>query len=85
MFSAGPNFLSQPKNLTAFSASSKLFCASKKTNFTHEYKSSSRRAQYVNDFLVLHKKFRLAQTFLQPVKGQSICCLVESRKDQGKI
>ena len=31
---AGPNFLSQPKNLTAFSASSKNFCAGTKTNFT---------------------------------------------------
>ena len=29
MFCAGPNFLSQPKNLTAFSASSKLLCRHK--------------------------------------------------------
>ena len=43
-------------------------------------------AHYVNKFLVWHKKFGLAQTFLQPVKGQSICCLVESiTLDQGKI
>ena len=30
MFCAGPNFLSQPKNLTAFSASSKLFVPAQK-------------------------------------------------------
>ena len=31
MFCAGPNFLSQPKNLTAFSASSKTFVLAQKT------------------------------------------------------
>ena len=31
MFCAGPNFLSQPKNLTAFSASSKTFVPAQKT------------------------------------------------------
>ena len=30
MFCAGPNFLSQPKNLTAFSASSKAFVPAQK-------------------------------------------------------
>jgi len=30
MFCAGPNFLSQPKNLTAFSASSKTFVPAQK-------------------------------------------------------
>jgi hypothetical protein len=30
MFCAGPNFLSQPKNLTAFSASSKSFVPAQK-------------------------------------------------------
>ena len=30
---AGPNVLSQPKNLTAFSASSKTFVPAQKTNF----------------------------------------------------
>ena len=30
MFCAGPNFLSQPKNLTAFSASSKTFVPEQK-------------------------------------------------------
>ena len=31
MFCAGPNFLTQPKNLAAFSASSKPFVAAQKT------------------------------------------------------
>jgi hypothetical protein len=31
MFCAGPNFLSQPKHLTAFSASSKTFVQAQKT------------------------------------------------------
>jgi hypothetical protein len=31
MFCAGPNFLSQPKNLTAYSASSKTFVLAQKT------------------------------------------------------
>ena len=31
MFGAGPNFLSQPKNLNAFSASSKTFVPAQKT------------------------------------------------------
>ena len=30
MFCAGPNFLSQPKNLTAFSATSKTFVMAQK-------------------------------------------------------
>ena len=34
MFCAGPNFLSQPKNLTAFSASSKTFVPAQKNKFT---------------------------------------------------
>ena len=34
MFCAGPNFLSQPKHLTAFSASSKTFVPAQKNNFT---------------------------------------------------
>jgi hypothetical protein len=31
-------------------------------------------AQYVNKFLVRHKKFGPAQNILGPVKGQGICC-----------
>jgi hypothetical protein len=46
MFCAGPNFLSQPKHLTAFSASSKTFVPAEKNNFT-ECKSSFCLAQNV--------------------------------------
>ena len=46
-FCDGPNFLSQPKNLTVFSASSKT-CACTKNNFT-ECKSSFCLAQHVCD------------------------------------
>ena len=56
MFCAGPNILSQPKDLTAFSASSK-------TNFT-KFKSSFCLAQNVgNKFLVWHKKLGPAQRY----------------------
>ena len=47
MFCAGPNFLTQPKNLTEFSASSKTF-AGTKTNFT-ECESSFCQTQNVCD------------------------------------
>ena len=47
----------------------KNVCAGTKTNFT-ECKSSFVLAQYVNKFLVRHKKFELAQNILGPVKGQ---------------
>ena len=40
MFCAAPNFFRQPKNLTAFSASSKTFVQAQKINFT-ECKTSS--------------------------------------------
>ena len=49
IFYADPNFLSQPKNLTAFSASSKTFVPAQKTNFT-ECKSSFCLAQNVCDW-----------------------------------
>ena len=49
MFCANPNFMSQPQNLTAFSASSKTFVPAQKTNFT-EYKSSFCLAQNVCDW-----------------------------------
>ena len=48
MFCAGLNFMSQPKNLTAFSACSKNFDAGTKTNFT-ECKSSFCLAKNVHD------------------------------------
>ena len=49
MFCAGPNFLSQPKNLTAFSASSKTFVPAQKTIL-----------QNANHLFVLHKMFGTA-------------------------
>ena len=48
MFCADPNILSQLKNLTAFSASLKNFCAGTKNNST-ECKSSFCLAQNVCD------------------------------------
>ena len=66
MFCAGPNFLSQPQNLNAFSASSKTFVLAQKPillNANH---------QYVNKCLVWHKKFGPAKNILGPVKGQGI-------------
>ena len=71
MFCAGPNFLSQPKNLTAFSASSKTFVPAQKPILLN-----------ANHLFVWHKMFvtatickyifGLAQKFLGPVKGQGI-------------
>ena len=46
MFCAGPNFLSQPKNLTAFSASSKTFVPAQKPIL-----------QNANHLFVWHKMF----------------------------
>ena len=46
MFCAGPNFLSQPKNLTAFSASPKLFVQTQKPNLLN-----------ANHLFVWHKMF----------------------------
>ena len=61
MFCAGPNFLSQPKNLTAFSASSKTFVPAQKPILLN-----------ANYLFVWHKKFGPAQNILGPVKGQGI-------------
>ena len=67
MLCASPNFLSQPKNLTAFSASSKTFVPAQKNNFT-ECKSSFCLAQNVgNKFLVWHKKLGPAQRYTYKV------------------
>ena len=61
MFCAGQNFLSQPKNLTAFSASSKTFVPAQKPillNANH-FLSGTKclwLAQYVNKFLGWLKK-----------------------------
>ena len=57
MFCAGPNFLSQPKNLTAFSASTKTFVLVQKTTLLN-----------ANHLFIWHKKF--AQNILGPGKGQ---------------
>ena len=46
MFCAGPNFLSQPKNLTAFSATSKTFVPAQKPILLN-----------ANHLFVLHKMF----------------------------
>ena len=61
MYCAGPNFLSQPKNLTAFSASSKTFGPVQKTILLN-----------ANHLFVWHKKFGPAQNILGPVKGHGI-------------
>ena len=71
MFCADPTFLSQPKNLTAFSASSKNFVLAQKTILLN-----------ANHLYVWHKMFVtatickwffcLAQNILGPVKGQGI-------------
>ena len=78
MFCASPNFLSQPKNLTAFSASSKTFVPAKKKHFYWIqiiFLSGTKclwLTQYVNKFLVWHKRFGPAQNIFGPVKGQGI-------------
>ena len=77
MFCAGPNFLSQPKNLTAFSASSKTFVLAQKPillNANHLFAGTKCLwlPQYVNKFLVWHKKFGPEQKILGPVKGEGI-------------
>ena len=58
MFCAGPNFLSQPKKLTAYS---KPFVLAQKPILLN-----------TNHLLVWHKKFGPAQNILEPVKGQGI-------------
>ena len=53
MFCAGPNFLSQPKNMTAFSASSKTFVPAQKPNLLN--------GSYL---LVQHKMFGTGTKFI---------------------
>ena len=77
MFCAGPNSLSKPKNLTAFSASSKTFVLAQKpislnANHLFVFHKMFVIATIYNKFLVWHKKFGLAQNILGPVKGQGI-------------
>ena len=61
MLCAGPNFLRQPKNLTAFGASSKTFVPEQKPILLN-----------ANHLFVWRKMFGPAQNILGPVKGQSI-------------
>ena len=61
MFCADPNFLSQPHNLTAFSAPSKTFVLVQKPILLN-----------ANHLFVWHKKFGPAQNILGPVKGHGI-------------
>ena len=63
MFCADPNFLSQPKNLTAFSASSKTFVLEQHHLFVWH-------KMFVTGTIC--KKFGPAQNILRPVKGQGI-------------
>ena len=72
-FCAGPNFLSQPKNLTAFSASSKTFVLAQKKFYWMQiiFLSGTKclwQPQYANKFLARHKKFGPAQNILGPVQ-----------------
>ena len=83
IFCTGPNFLSQPKNLTAFSASSKTFVSAQKpillnANHLFVWHKMFVTATICNEFLVWHKKFGPAQNILGPVKGQSITRLTVS-------
>ena len=76
MFFAGPNFLSQPKNLTAFSASSKTFVPAQKTILLKASYLFVWHKMFVTGtickFLVRDKKIGPAQNILGPVKGQGI-------------
>ena len=74
-----PNILSQPKNLTAFTLVplQKLVCWHKNQFYWMQtiFLSGTKGLwlpQYVNKFLVWHKKFGPAQNILGPVKGQGI-------------
>ena len=72
MFCAGPNFLSQSKNLIAFSASSKTFVPVQKPILLNANHLFCDCHNYVNKFLVWHNKFGPARNILGPVKGQGI-------------
>ena len=85
IFCAGPNILSQPKNLTAFSASLKTFVLAQKpillnANHLFVWPKCLLLPQYVNRFLVWHKKFGPAQKILGPVQGQGISLFSVSTK-----
>ena len=65
MFCTSPNFLSQPKNMTAFSASSETFVLAQKPILMN-----------ANHLFVMHKMFGPAQNILGPVKGQGISYII---------
>ena len=66
MFCAGPNFLSQPKNLTAFSASSKTFVLAQKPILLNANHLFVWHKMFVTD-TICKKIFGLAQKFFGPV------------------
>ena len=80
MFFADPNFLSQPKILTALRTSSKTFVPAQKPILLnanhllvwHKMFETGTVAQHVNKFLVWHKKFGPAKNILGPIKGLGI-------------
>ena len=72
MFCAGPNFFNQPKNLVPLQ---KSLCRHKNQFCLMQiiFLSGTKclwPPQYLNIFLVWHKKFGPAQNILRPVKGQ---------------
>ena len=77
MFCEGLHFLSQPKNFTAFSASSKTFVPAQKkivlnANHLFVWHKKFVTGTYVNKFLGWLKKFGPAQNILGPVQVQGI-------------
>ena len=75
MFCAGPNFLSQPKNSTAFSVSSKPFVPPQKlillnANHLFVWQKMFVTATMCKHIFGLAQKFGPAQNILGPVKGQ---------------
>ena len=70
MFCASPNFLIQPKNLTAFSASSETFVPAQKPILLNANHLFVWHKIFVNKFLGWIKKFGPAQKVLGPVKRQ---------------
>ena len=74
MFCAGPKILSQPKNLTALSASSKTFVLAPKPILLNANHLLVCYKMFVTATICMfwHKKFGPAQNILGPVKGQGI-------------
>ena len=86
MLCASPNFFSQPKNLTAFSASSKTFVLVQKPilqNAKHLLSGTTCLWLALNavKFLGWLKKFGPAQNFFGPLKGQGISHFGSTKMD----